>query len=117
MDVEFKDFHAPDLRAARARVSKKLGSHLPALPRYYWRISSEGYVAGDDLEDHLEWIFRLLPSSNHLCDLLGGDFEYWISTFWVGNGTGGGMRVGVRMADLLSRHKTTLGVGFYLGLL
>lgn len=114
MDLEFKDLCAPDVLESRIRVSKKLGRDFPELPRYCWRISSESYVTGDDIEEHLEWIFHLLPSDSRLCDLLSGDFDYSISTFWVGNGTGGGVLISVRMAELLSKHRVALGVGFYL---
>lgn len=114
MNVVFRDFDEADMRASRIRVSRKLGRILPALPRYQWWISSKDFVAGDEIQDHLEWIFQLLPLNCRLCDVLAGDYAYWISTFWVGNGTGGGLMISARMADLLSQHRATLGVGFYL---
>lgn len=112
--VKFKDCHDQDLRASRARVSKAIGRALPEIPRYHWQITSDGFVDGEDIEDHLLWVFHLLPSDAHLCDLLTGDFDCWISTFWVGNGTGGGVLLSVKVSNLLARHKVELAIGFYL---
>lgn len=114
MLVEFKDCHDQDLRASRARVSKAIGRSLPEIPRYGWKIASDAFVAGDDIEDHLLWIIHLLPPNARLCELLAGDFDYWISTFWVGNGTGGGVLLSVKISDLLARHKVPLAIGFYV---
>ncbi|WP_354675466.1 hypothetical protein [Cupriavidus alkaliphilus] len=114
MRLEFKDWHDQNLRASRARVSKAIGRALREIPRYHWQIASDAFVDGDDIEGHLLCIFHLLPPDARLCELLAGDFDYWISTFWVGNGTGGGVLLSVKISDLLARHKVQLAIGFYL---
>lgn len=115
INPEFVDNDSPDVRARRERVRKKLGLEDISLPRYHWRLSSDGFVDSDDIYDHLAWIFELIHPGRPLFQQLGQEFEFWISVFWEGNGTGGGPLFTLRVAELLVFHRVEMGVGFYLG--
>ena len=100
--------------ASRERVRKKLGLEIVSIPRYHWRLSSDGFVDGDDIYDHFKWIFGLIQPGRPLFQQLGQDFQYGMSVFWSGNGTGGGPLLTLEVAELLVFHRMDIGVCFYL---
>ena len=112
--VEFLDHASPEVRERRMRLRGKLGLEEVALPRYHWRLSSDGSVASDDIHEHLLWILDRVKSDLPLYQSLGNDFEYWFSIFWQGNGTGGGPLITLPTSELLVRHKAEMGVAFYV---
>lgn len=113
-EFELVDNQSPEMRARRERVRSKLG--LPDLeaPRYHWRLCSEGQVTDDDLHKHLQWLLNHIKPERTIGDLLDAGFESWISASWTGNGTGGGPLISLDTSALLLRHRTEMGVSFYL---
>lgn len=114
VNFEFVDNNSPDVRERRERVRKNLGLEEVSLPRFQWHLSSDGFVDSDMIYDHIAWIFGLIRPGRPLFQQLGQEFEYWMSVFWQGNGTGGGPLITLEIAELLLFHKVEMGVGFYL---
>lgn len=110
---EFVDQLAPDVSERRIRVRRKLGLDDVAVPRYHWRLSTEGFLESDDIHQHLLWIFDRIKSDVPLIESLGSSFDYWVSIFWQGNGTGGGPLITLQTTDLLAHHRAEMGVAFY----
>jgi hypothetical protein len=114
MNLVFVDRDSPESRTRRERVRNKLGLENVPLPRYHWRLSSDGFLDSDDVYEHLLWIFERIRSGYPLYQLLGDDFECWLSVFWRGNGTGGGPLITMQIAKLLTRHRVEMGIAFYV---
>ena len=114
MNLVFIDQASTEVQERRGRVRRQLGLPEAAIPRYHWRLSSEGFVTNDEVHDHLEWIFGCMQPGKLLGQVLGSDFEYWFSIFWQGNGTGGGPLITVQTAELIVRHNANLGIAFYV---
>jgi hypothetical protein len=112
--IDFVDNSSPEMRERRSRVRSKLGLKDVAIPRYHWRLSSEGAVTSDDIHEHLLWILGRISSELSMNQSLGSGFEYWFSVFWQGNGTGGGPLITLQTAELLVRHKAEMAVSFYV---
>lgn len=111
--IEFTDNESPERVARRDRLSAKGIVHHSDLPRYWWQLDSDGKVSGDDVHAHLAWLVAQLRKDKLLSELKAGDYQYWFSVFWPGNGTGGGPLVTRQAVELLARHEAELGVGFY----
>ena len=110
----FVDNLSPEMLERRGRVRRRLGLDDVAIPRYHWRLSSDGLVSGDDLHKHLQWLLGHIQSEHAINDLLGASFAYWFAASWTGNGTGGGPLISLASAELLVRHRAEMGVAFYL---
>ena len=81
--------------------------------RFDWSLCSKDFVVSDEIEDHLYWIFDQIKSKRSLSQVLGKEYQYWLSIFWGGNGTGGGPLITVDIAKLLVWHEISMGVSFY----
>jgi hypothetical protein len=114
MKLELVDHASPEVRERRVRARSKLGLEDVPLPRFHWRLSSDGFVSSEDIHEHLTWIFDRIQSDRPLSQSLGDNFEYWFSVFWQGNGTGGGPLITLQTSELLVRHKAEMGVAFYV---
>lgn len=114
MNLEFVDNNLPESRARVERMRKFPWFQDIQRPRYHWRLSSEKFVNDDDLYKHLMWVFERVRPNYLLSQLEDAGFEYWLSVFWQGNGTGGGPLITHKVAQLLTRHKVDMGVAFYL---
>jgi hypothetical protein len=113
-DVDFVDLESPEASATRKRVRAKLGLLDVQVPRYRWRLCSNDFVTSDDIYDHLTWIFNCIQPAHALFEHLGEGYTYWLSTFWGGNGTGGGPLIELRSLDILAKHRVEIGIAFYL---
>lgn len=113
-DVDFVDLESPQASATRKRVRAKLGLRDVQIPRYRWQLCSDDFVTSDDIYDHLTWIFNCIQPAHALFEHLGEGYTYWLSTFWAGNGTGGGPMIELRSLDILAKHRVEIGIAFYL---
>ena len=113
-EFDFVDNHSIDRQFRRARFRKKLGLDDAPIPRYHWKLCSNGFVEADDLHLHLQWVLGHIQANTPLSQLLGEEFTYWVSVFWGGNGTGGGPLIDMQITDLLAYHRLEMGVSFYL---
>lgn len=103
-------------RAERLRKSSANWQFIQRndLPRYYWELSSKEAVKGNDLHEHIAWLLGNLQPGFSLKNLSSMGFEYGLSTYWEGRGTGGGPLIAPKLAKFLFQHNVSLDIGFYL---
>lgn len=113
---EFTDNNCPERRGLINRLWA--GSvKRKAISRYSWVLSTEGHISGYDFDAHLAWILDHIKSGEFLSALnreQRRNFDYGLSFYWEGNGTGGGPLLTAKALRLLSLHQLKLNVNFYL---
>lgn len=108
-----------DSKSTESRLANRLKERL-GFPiykeayRYTGIISSEGFVEGDDLFSHIDWIF-----SNFKPDFSTNEWEgagmYYILSFawWGGPGTGYGPKISSELARQLTKYNIDLEISIY----
>jgi hypothetical protein len=116
-DLDFEDYRSAS-NLARAERLNKVGAGWSLvqrndLARYCWTLSSKEKIESDDLYEHVSWLAGSLQPGFTLKTLASMGFEYGISAYWGGGGTGGGPLITPRLSELLVRHDVNLDIGFY----
>lgn len=109
---EFTDDHEYR-KERRERLHKRLGTIPPPVPRYHWKLCSDGMVVAPDPLPHIKWLLSLFEPNVKLYQLNELGFDYWLAFCWSGNGSGGGPSINEELSNLLNSHKTRLDIGFY----
>jgi hypothetical protein len=97
-------------------VRNELGLREISIPRHHWALTSDGQVDSDDPYEHIHWLLQCVRADVPLDKALSAGFEYWLSMFWAGGGSGGGPLITLQTSKLLVRHGVDLGVAFYANL-
>ncbi|MBG9386649.1 hypothetical protein [Caenimonas aquaedulcis] len=112
--IVFEDNESPERLACFDRLARKGVHKRVGLPRYQWTFSSEGFVNGFDVYEHLRWVLDQVHADFLLSQLQNLGFQCLLQFYWEGNGTGGGPLVTPQIAELLVQHSVGLQFGFYL---
>lgn len=112
-NFSFTDNESAERRARRARLSAQGINARPNLPRYWWQMDTDGIVDGTDIHAHVYWLLAQLKKGRLLCELAAHGYEYWLSVYWGGNGTGGGPLITRETIEMLKLHDTQMGISFY----
>lgn len=97
----------------RERLHARLGTVPPTVPRYHWKLCSDGKVDAPDPLHHIKWLLSLFTPSVKLYQLSELGFDYWFAFCWSGNGSGGGPSIDRELSKLLNAHRARLDIGFY----
>ena len=112
--LKITDRDSPEEKAATER-KRRLGFSLPPPPfRYFGVLSSSGQVKGPDILRHVEWLFSNFRPEFDLTEWKSIGAEYELSfAWWGGLGTAYGPSIAPELADILARHRVTLGISVY----
>ena len=91
---------------------KSKGIVFMAPQRYSWTLSSNGFVEGWTVIDHIRWLLKSVKTGVNLSDFSKDGSVSGLHFYWEGNGTGGGPTVDQQVAALIIRHKLDLSFGF-----
>lgn len=110
----FSDDHE-GRKGRRERLHASFGrvGATSSVPRFHWRLSSDGMTSDADPWVHIAYLMSCLQDPTRIRELRELGFEYWISFCWSGNGTGGGPTIQYELAHFLAEHQARLDIGFY----
>lgn len=112
-EMEFVDNQSPARQEQRRRLAAKGALINPRVARYWWTLSSQGFVADSDLSAHLIWLMKCVKPGVVLTELAKSGFRCALSASWSGNGTGGGPTITPEAAEMMALHSLPLTVSFY----
>src|SRR6266487_3953465 len=113
VNLVFIDNESAERRASFKRLRKKGVFRQTAALRYHWSFSSEGFVHGFDVMEHVTWVLDQVQPGFLLSKLKDSGYRSWLQFYWEGNGTGGGPDITPEIAAVLVQHKVNLLFGFY----
>ena len=108
---EMDDRESPRVVKRMATLkSKGIVFRMPQ--RYYWTLSSSGFVESCNVIDHVKWLLKSVKPDTTLANFPRDGSVSGLHFYWEGNGTGGGPTVDQKVAKLLIRHRLDLSFGF-----
>lgn len=111
--MRFVDLESPATASRRQRVRAKCGLAEVPVARYWWHLCSEDFVTGEDIHDHLTWIFDCISPQLSLAEHLDDRYIFWLSTYWGFDRPGAGPTILLKTSELLAKHKVELQISLY----
>ncbi|MPM55908.1 hypothetical protein SDC9_102706 [bioreactor metagenome] len=108
------DSKSPESKTAN-KLKKKLGFPVHKDPyRYTGILSSEGFIKGDNIFNHIDWIFSNFKPDFNTNEWEHSGMYYQLSfAWWGGLGTGYGPKISSELARKLTKYNIDLEISIY----